>query len=399
MICLNQVILCKYGELVLKGLNRSSFEAVLIRNVRRRLKSLGDFSYSSRQSTLFVEGDDSLCDFGEAMERLKRVFGIAKLCMAVSCEKNLDDIESTVSEYLGESLQLAQSFKVEAKRADKRYYLDSMQLMAELGGRILERYPHLTVDVKSPEVTVVVEIRDNAAYVHGMPVDGAGGIPVGTSGRALLMLSGGIDSPVAGTMMAKRGVIVSAIHFQSPPYTSERAFIKVKKLAAKISEYCGQITLFSVPFTKIQEAIRENCPEELFTIIMRRQMMEISQRLCEAYGFSAIVTGESIGQVASQTMAAMVATDSVCRLPVFRPCIGLDKKEIIDISYKIDTFDISIEPYEDCCTVFTPKHPKTKPTLAEVERAESGFDFDPLIKEALDGIAQVTLRPYEEYDF
>lgn len=399
MICLNQVILCKYGELVLKGLNRSSFEAVLIRNVRRRLKSLGDFSYSSRQSTLFVEGDDSLCDFGEAMERLKRVFGIAKLCMAVSCEKNLDDIESTVSEYLGESLQLAQSFKVEAKRADKRFYLDSMQLMAELGGRILERYPHLTVDVKSPEVTVVVEIRDNAAYVHGMPVDGAGGIPVGTSGRALLMLSGGIDSPVAGTMMAKRGVIVSAIHFQSPPYTSERAFIKVKKLAAKISEYCGQITLFSVPFTKIQEAIRENCPEELFTIFMRRQMMEISQRLCEAYGFSAIVTGESIGQVASQTMAAMVATDSVCRLPVFRPCIGLDKKEIIDISYKIDTFDISIEPYEDCCTVFTPKHPKTKPTLAEVERAESGFDFDPLIKEALDGITQVTLRPYEEYDF
>lgn len=396
---MRQVILCKYGEIVLKGLNRSRFEADLIKNVRRRLKPLGEFRLDSRQSTLFVEPMSEDIDYDETIDRLKKVYGIAKICPAFATEKSLDAIYATARECLGDELQSAKTFKVVAKRADKRFPLDSMQIMSELGGMILEGYPGISVDVKNPELTVICEIRDEAAYVHGTPIEGAGGIPVGTSGRALLLLSGGIDSPVAGAMMAKRGVIISAIHFQSPPYTSERALIKVERLAAKMTEHCGQITLFTVPFTEIQEAIRDNCPEELFTLIMRRLMMEIAQRVAESYGFQALVTGESIGQVASQTMSALVTTDAVCRIPVFRPCICLDKKEIVDISYKIGTFDISIEPYEDCCTVFTPKHPKTQPTLDEVQKAQAMFDFEPLIEKAVSGISFKTFKAYTDYDF
>ncbi len=396
---MRQVILCKYGEIVLKGLNRSRFEADLIKNVRRRLKPLGEFRLDSRQSTLFVEPMSEDIDYDETIDRLKKVYGIAKICPAFATEKSLGAIYATARECLGDELQSAKTFKVVAKRADKRFPLDSMQIMSELGGMILEGYPGISVDVKNPELTVICEIRDDAAYVHGTPIEGAGGIPVGTSGRALLLLSGGIDSPVAGAMMAKRGVIISAIHFQSPPYTSERALIKVERLAAKMTEHCGQITLFTVPFTEIQEAIRDNCPEELFTLIMRRLMMEIAQRVAEGYGFQALVTGESIGQVASQTMSALVTTDAVCRIPVFRPCICLDKKEIVDISYKIGTFDISIEPYEDCCTVFTPKHPKTQPTLDEVQKAQTMFDFEPLIEKAVNGISSKTFKAYTDYDF
>ena len=396
---MRQVILCKYGEIVLKGLNRSRFEADLIKNVRRRLKPLGEFRLDSRQSTLFVEPMSEDIDYDETIDRLKKVYGIAKICPAFATEKSLDAIYATARECLGDELQSAKTFKVVAKRADKRFPLDSMQIMSELGGMILEGYPGISVDVKNPELTVICEIRDDAAYVHGTPIEGAGGIPVGTSGRALLLLSGGIDSPVAGAMMAKRGVIISAIHFQSPPYTSERALIKVERLAAKMTEHCGQITLFTVPFTEIQEAIRDNCPEELFTLIMRRLMMEIAQRVAEGYGFQALVTGESIGQVASQTMSALVTTDAVCRIPVFRPCICLDKKEIVDISYRIGTFDISVEPYEDCCTVFTPKHPKTQPTLDEVKKAQAMFDFEPLIEKAVSGISFKTFKAYTDYDF
>ena len=396
---MRQVILCKYGEIVLKGLNRSRFEADLIKNVRRRLKPLGEFRLDSRQSTLFVEPMSEDIDYDETIDRLKKVYGIAKICPAFATEKSLDAIYATARECLGDELQSAKTFKVVAKRADKRFPLDSMQIMSELGGMILEGYPGISVDVKNPELTVICEIRDDAAYVHGTPIEGAGGIPVGTSGRALLLLSGGIDSPVAGAMMAKRGVIISAIHFQSPTYTSERALIKVERLAAKMTEHCGQITLFTVPFTEIQEAIRDNCPEELFTLIMRRLMMEIAQRVAEGYGFQALVTGESIGQVASQTMSALVTTDAVCRIPVFRPCICLDKKEIVDISYRIGTFDISIEPYEDCCTVFTPKHPKTQPTLDEVQKAQAMFDFEPLIEKAVNGISSKTFKAYTDYDF
>ncbi len=383
---MKELILCKYGEIVLKGLNRTSFEAEMLRNIRRRLKPLGEFKYTSAQSTLYIEAKSDDVDIDEVLEKLSKVFGIAKLCKAIETEKDMDAIFETAKLYLGRGLKKAKTFKVTAKRSDKRFPLKSPEICAELGGRLLECYPHLKVDVHNPDVTVTCEIRDNGAYIHDLPVEGAGGMPVGTSGRALLLLSGGIDSPVAGYMMAKRGVQISAIHFEAPPYTSERALMKVERLAKKMTDYCGQISFFCVPFTKIQEEIKEHCPEELFTIIMRRLMMEIAQRLAENYDFTALVTGESIGQVASQTMAAMVCTDAACRIPVFRPCIGLDKKEIIDISYKIGTFDISIEPYEDCCTVFTPRHPKTKPVLAEVEEAQAAFDFEPLIKEALAGI-------------
>lgn len=383
---MKEIILCKYGEIVLKGLNRTSFEAEMLRNIRRRLKPLGEFKYVSAQSTLYVTPLSEDIDIDEVMLKLSQVFGIVKLCRAVEVEKDMDAIFETAKVYLGRGLKKAKTFKVTAKRSDKKFPLKSPEICAELGGRLLECFPHLTVDVHNPEITVTCEIRDNGAYIHDMPVEGAGGIPVGTSGRALLLLSGGIDSPVAGYMMAKRGVQISAIHFEAPPYTSERALMKVERLAKKMTDYCGQISFFCVPFTKIQEEIKDHCPEELFTIIMRRLMMEIAQRLAEDYELTALVTGESIGQVASQTMAAMVCTDAACRMPVFRPCIGMDKKEIIDISYKIGTFDISIEPYEDCCTVFTPRHPKTRPVLAEVEAAQAAFDFEPLIKEALEGI-------------
>lgn len=383
---MKEIILCKYGEIVLKGLNRTSFEAEMLRNIRRRLKPLGEFKYVSAQSTLYVTPLSEDIDIDEVMLKLSQVFGIAKLCRAVEVEKDMDAIFETAKVYLGRGLKKAKTFKVTAKRSDKKFPLKSPEICTKLGGRLLECFPHLTVDVHNPEITVTCEIRDNGAYIHDMPVKGAGGIPVGTSGRALLLLSGGIDSPVAGYMMAKRGVQVSAIHFEAPPYTSERALMKVERLAKKMTDYCGQISFFCVPFTKIQEEIKGHCPEELFTIIMRRLMMEIAQRLAEDYELTALVTGESIGQVASQTMAAMVCTDAACRMPVFRPCIGMDKKEIIDISYKIGTFDISIEPYEDCCTVFTPRHPKTRPVLAEVEAAQAAFDFEPLIKEALEGI-------------
>lgn len=389
---MKELILCKYGEIVLKGLNRTSFEAEMLRNIRRRLKPLGEFKYITAQSTLYIEAKSDEIDMDEVLDKLSKVFGIAKLCKAIETEKDMDAIFETAKLYLGRGLKNAKTFKVTAKRSDKKFPLKSPEICAELGGKLLECYPHLRVDVHDPDVTVTCEIRDNGAYIHDLPIEGAGGMPVGTSGRALLLLSGGIDSPVAGYMMAKRGVQISAIHFEAPPYTSERALMKVERLAKKMTDYCGQINFFCVPFTKIQEEIKEHCPEELFTIIMRRLMMEIAQRLAESYDFTALVTGESIGQVASQTMAAMVCTDAACRIPVFRPCIGLDKKEIIDISYKIGTFDISIEPYEDCCTVFTPRHPKTRPILAEVEEAQAAFDFEPLIKEAM---ASITVKKFK----
>lgn len=389
---MKELILCKYGEIVLKGLNRSSFESEMLKNIRRRLKPMGNFKFISAQSTLYIEALDEDVDIDEVLEKLSKVFGIAKLCKAVEVEKDMDVIFDTAKSYLGRALKKASTFKVEAKRSDKRFPLKSPEIAAELGGRILEAFPHLKVDVHDPEVTVICEIRDNGAYIHGLPIEGAGGIPVGTGGRALLLLSGGIDSPVAGYMIAKRGVQISAIHFEAPPYTSERALMKVERLAQKMTDYCGKISFYCVPFTEIQEVIKDNCPEELFTIIMRRLMMEIAQRIAEDHDYAALVTGESIGQVASQTMSAMVCTDAVCRIPVFRPCIGLDKKEIIDISYKIGTFDISIEPYEDCCTVFTPKHPKTRPVLADVEAAQAAYDFEPLIRKAYEGITVKTFK-------
>jgi len=381
---MKELILAKYGEIALKGLNKNTFENLLMKNMKRRLEPVGHFTLDRQQSTIYVDSPDENADFDAAMEKLKTVFGIAALCRAGVMEKDFEKICEGTFEYLEDTLSYARTFKVEAKRADKRFPMKSPEICMELGGRILEKFPNLSVDVKNPEVTVTVEIRDTNAYVHAVRIQGAGGLPVGSSGKAMLLVSGGIDSPVAGYMMAKRGIHVSAVHFVSPPYTSERARIKVEQLCEKLTGYCGTMAFYCVPFTEIQEAIKDNCPEEYFTIIMRRLMMEIAQRLADREECLALITGESVGQVASQTLKAIACTDAVCRMPVFRPCIGMDKTEIIEISRKIDTFDISIQPYEDCCTVFTPKHPKTKPTIEEIENAQNSFDFTKMIEKAVE---------------
>ncbi len=380
---MQEIILVKYGEMALKGLNKSTFENVLVKNIKRRIKSLGRFEITRAQSTIYIKPLEDCADVNEAVERLKKVFGIAALCKAAVCEKDFESIKDTALDYLSDCLSYAKTFKVTAKRADKSFPMKSPEICRELGGILLSKFSHLKVDVNNPEITVTVEIRDTNAYIHAENIKGAGGLPVGTSGKAMLLLSGGIDSPVAGYMLAKRGVHISAIHYVSPPYTSERARLKVEQLCEKLTGYCGSIAFFCVPFTEIQEEIRNNCPEEFFTIIMRRLMMEIAQRICEKEECLALVTGESVGQVASQTMNAIACTDAVCKIPVFRPLIGMDKTEIIEIARKIDTFDISIQPYEDCCTVFTPRHQKVRPLLSDVENAQNNFDFSALIDKAV----------------
>ena len=382
---MKEIILLKNGEIALKGLNRSVFEDKLISNARRRLEELGKFGFRKAQSTIFVEPKDEDIDLDEAVDILQKVYGIIALTKAAVVEKDFEAIKETAITYLKDELMEAKTFKVDAKRSDKSFPLKSPEICRELGGYILEHFPHLSVDVHNPDVNVVVEVRDYAAYVHGKQLPGAGGIPVGSGGRALLLLSGGIDSPVAGAMMAKRGLEVYAIHFASPPYTSERAKQKVITLAEKMTTYCGRMNLFVVPFTEIQERIKDDCPEELFTIIMRRYMMRIACRIARQQDCEALVTGESVGQVASQTIQAMACTDAVADMPVFRPVVGMDKEEIIKISHKIDTFETSILPYDDCCTGFTPKHPRTKPVLKFVEQAEQAMDMENLIDRAVKG--------------
>lgn len=380
---MQEIILVKYGEMALKGLNKRSFEETLVNNIKRRIKSLGRTQITRAQSTICITALDENFDSDEAMNRLKKIFGIATLCRAAVCEKDFESIKNISLEYLDEILSSASTFKVTAKRSDKSFPMKSPEICRELGGELLSKFTNLKVDVNNPEVTVTVEIRDTKAFVHGENIKGAGGLPVGTSGKAMLLLSGGIDSPVAGYMLAKRGVRISAIHYISPPYTSERAKLKVEQLCEKMTGYCGSIAFFCVPFTEIQEAIKNNCPEAFFTIIMRRLMMEIAQRISEREDCLALITGESVGQVASQTMNALACTDAVCKMPVFRPLIGMDKTEIVDIARKIDTFETSILPYEDCCTVFTPRHPKVRPLLEDVEAAQNNFDFSQLVEKAV----------------
>lgn len=389
---MKEVVLVKYGEMVLKGLNKKSFEDMLTKNIKRRLKKLGSFTCTSAQSTLYITPNDSDIDLTDVTERVGKVFGIAALCRACVCEKDFADITEKSIEYLSDILSSVKTFKVTAKRADKAFPMKSPEICMELGGILLEKFPNLTVDVKNPDVTVTVEIRDTNAYVHGENIKGAGGLPVGSSGKAMLLLSGGIDSPVAGYMMAKRGVHIAAIHYVSPPYTSNRAQLKVEQLCQKLTDYCGGVAFYCVPFTELQEAIKDNCPEEYFTIIMRRLMMEIAQRIAVNDNCLALITGESVGQVASQTMAAIACTDAVCRIPVFRPLVGMDKTEIIEIARKIDTFETSTLPYEDCCTVFTPRHPKVRPRLEDIERAQGSFDFEPLIQKAVEGTEMKTFN-------
>lgn len=381
---MKEIILCKYGEIALKGLNKSTFESMMMKSIRRRLKKFGEIKITKAQSTVYVEPMSEDIDTDEVVDRLSKIFGIIKLCRCCVLEKSLDSIINDSIEYIRPDLECARTFKVEAKRSDKKFPHKSPEICIELGGKILKEFPHLTVDVHKPDVVVMVEVREQNAFVHAGNLDGAGGIPVGSSGKAMLLLSGGIDSPVAGYMMAKRGAVIDAVHFEAPPYTSDRARMKVEQLAKKITDYCGDVAFYCVPFTKIQETLRDKCPEEYFTILMRRLMMEIAQRIAEKNGAQALVTGESLGQVASQTMYAMVCTDAACRLPVFRPCIGLDKTEIIDVARKIDTFETSILPYEDCCTVFTPRHPKTRPTLEAVEKAQALYDWEDMIAEAVE---------------
>ena len=386
---MNEMILLKLGELVLKGLNRRSFEDKLQANIYRRLNNLGQFRVYTRQSTTYVEPMNDQCDMDKAWEALTKVFGVVGLSRARACEKDKDAILAAAREYLDDKLSTAKTFKVETKRADKTFPMTSIQLSQYVGGELDELYPNLQVDVHHPELTVHVEIRDYAAFVHADPEPGAGGLPVGINGRAVSLLSGGIDSPVSSWMIAKRGVALEMVHFFSYPYTSPEAKEKVIELARLLTPWCGRLTVHVVPFTAIQEELRRSCPPELFTLIMRRFMMRISERVAQRCGAKALITGECLGQVASQTMEAMAVTGAVTKLPVLRPVVGMDKEDIVQISRKIGTFDTSILPYEDCCTVFTPRHPRLRPTLEEIEAAEQGLDIEAMVSAAVEGIERV----------
>lgn len=389
---MREIILVKNGEIALKGLNRVTFEDALVQNIKRRLRDVGKFVISKSQSTIMMDPASDDVDLDDACEAMKRVFGIANFSRAAVAEKDIDAILSTAGEYLKEMLENAHTFKVEAKRSDKRFPLTSPEICGRAGGYLLEKYPNLSVDVKNPEVVVTIEVRDRHAFVRGNSTRGAGGMPVGTAGKAAILISGGIDSPVAAWMMAKRGVELTAVHFASPPYTSELAEEKVMDLLRRVARYSGWITTYVVPFTEIQEQIKRTCPQDLFTLVMRRYMMKISEKIARQENALALITGESVGQVASQTMPALACTDAAVNMPVFRPCIGMDKEEIIEISRKIGTFETSIQPYEDCCTVFTPKHPRIRPTEEEVARAEQLIEHDRLIGEAVAGARKLVIK-------
>jgi len=380
---MKEVILLKYGEIVLKGLNRSYFNTMLERRVRKVLKKIeGDFTLDYAQSTLCVYGSDD-ADMDGAYEGLKKVFGVATICRGIECEKDIEDIKAKLAENVDELLGSAKTFKCNAKRSDKKFPMKSPEIGAVCGGIVLENRPDMKVDVINPERTITIEIRDRAAFIHGNGEKGAGGIPVGSSGRAMLMLSGGIDSPVAGHMIARRGAAIDAVYFETPPYTGEAAAEKVRTLAEKLTEYCGEIYLHSVSLTEIQETLVSTCKERLFTLLLRRFMVRCASRLAERYGAGCLITGESLAQVASQTMLSLGVTDAVATVPVLRPCIGLDKEEIVVRAREIGTFETSILPYEDCCTVFTPKHPDTRPDMAEILEEEAKLDVDGLVERAL----------------
>ena len=379
---MKEVILCKYGEIILKGANKSQFESLLLREVRRRAAHVGRFEVSYAQSTVCIAPLTDEEDMEEMFRQAKHVFGFVGITRAAVAEKTVEDICRVAAEYLPPYLAGAKKLRVEAKRSDKRFPLKSPELAGEVGGAILSIMPHLKVDLTHPDVTVRVEVRDQYAYIHAGQEKGAGGIPLGSGGRGLLLLSGGIDSPVAGYMMARRGLALDALYFESIPYTSELARDKVFTLAKIMTEYCGKIRMHVISLTKIQEAIRDNCDEDYFTLLLRRFMVRLSCRMAEQCGAPALITGESLGQVASQTLAAICVTENASDRPILRPCIGMDKEEIVRTAREIGTFDTSILPYEDCCTVFTPRHPKTQPVLEKVLEQEAKLDYDALLEEA-----------------
>ncbi len=390
---IKEILLCKYGEIVLKGANRKYFEDMLCREMKKRARAYGNFDIYRAQSTIYIQPMDDMADVDGMFCAASKVFGIAAISRAAVCEKSMEDISRVTAEYIPAFLNGKKTFKVEAKRSDKSFSLDSMEISREIGGVILDSCHKIKVDVHNPEVVVKVEVREYGAYVSAGQFKGAGGMPVGTNGRGLLLLSGGIDSPVAGYMIAKRGVRIDAIHFESFPYTSERARAKVLELAKIVSEYAGDIYVHIVSLTHIQEELVKACDEDYFTLLLRRYMMSIADRVAKDKNCSALITGESLGQVASQTMQALGVTDICSTLPVFRPCIGMDKEEIVQISRKIGAFETSIQPYEDCCTVFTPKHPRTKPELEKVLREEQKLPFDELVDEALSTLYTVHIQP------
>ncbi len=390
---IKEILLCKYGEIVLKGANRKYFEDMLCREMKKRAKAYGDFDIYRAQSTIYIEPLDDSADVDGMFYAASKVFGIVAISRAAVCEKSMQDISRVTAEYIPDFLEGKKTFKVEARRSDKAFSLDSMEISREIGGVVLENCPKIKVDVHNPDVIVKVEIREFGAYVSAGQFKGAGGMPVGSNGRALLLLSGGIDSPVAGYMIAKRGVYLDAIHFESFPYTSERAREKVLELAKIVSEYAGDIKVHIVSLTHIQEELVKACDEDYFTLLLRRYMMTIAERVAKMKGCSALITGESLGQVASQTMQALGVTDSCVDMPVFRPCIGMDKEEIVQISRRIGAFETSIQPYEDCCTVFTPKHPKTKPELEKVKAQEDKLPFEELVNEAMETLYTVHITP------
>ena len=389
---MNDLILLKEGEVVLKGLNRRYFEQKLLENIRRRLRPCGEFTVTLQQSVVCVEPKNEDADMDAAFEAMRHVFGILRLTRAAACEKTPEAMLEKAKEYLHDELSTARTFKVESKRSDKGFPMTSIQLSQYVGGELNEAFPNLKADMHTPELTVWLEVRERAAYVHGRPVSGAGGMPVGSNGSAVTLLSGGIDSPVSTYMMAKRGLRLIPVHFFSFPYTSELAKQKVVDLARILTPWCGRMTLEVVPFTEIQMQIREKCPEELFTLIMRRFMMRIAEKIAHWNGCGALVTGESLGQVASQTMEAMGVTEACIGLPILKPLVGMDKEEIITVSRRIGCFETSILPYEDCCTVFTPRHPRTRPKLAEIEEAERALDVDALVQAAFDGREKIRIE-------
>lgn len=393
---MKEVLLCKYGELILKGANRSYFEGLLMKELKARVRRAGDFDIHRAQSTIYIEPLNDDCDLDLALEYAKKVFGIVTINRACVVEKNIEAIYQAAKEYLPQFMKGVRTFKADARRADKRFPMKSPELAGEIGAAVLEAMPNLKVDLYDPDIVVRVEIREQGAYIHAGQFKGAGGMPLGSSGKGLLLLSGGIDSPVSGFMMAKRGVTLEALHFESFPYTSERAKEKVLELARILCEYSTRIKVHVISLTHIQEELRDHCDEDYFTLLLRRYMMTLAERVARRNKCGAIITGESLAQVASQTMRAIAVTDSVVNMPVYRPCIGLDKEEIIDIARRIGTFETSILPYEDCCTVFTPRHPRTRPEPEKVIAEENKLDFKALCDEAFETLNTYDIRIDED---
>ena len=379
---MKEIILIKYGEIILKGLNRHIFEDKLVGNIK---KAVGDSAHVYKSlATIYAEPREGT-DIDGLIAKIRNVFGIVSIARAAVCEKELSDICAAAAEYLKDELSRVKTFKVETKRADKKYPLKSPQISAEVGGALLDAFKNLSVDVKNPDLIVNVEVRESAAYVYGGRIRGRGGMPTGTAGKAMLLLSGGIDSPVAGYMVAKRGATLEGIHFFSHPFTSELAKQKVLDLARELKGFTGSLRVHIVPFTQPQLQMREKCPAEHLTLIMRRMMMMIASEIAKKQGALCLVTGESLGQVASQTMEALAVTDDAASLPCFRPVIGMDKEDIVAIARDIGTFETSILPYEDCCTIFVPKHPTTRPKLEKILASEALLDVETLVRDAVEG--------------